>query len=249
MGISAVIVEDEPLARQTLRDFVGETPWLDLIGEAEDGLTAVRLIDEVKPDLVFLDVEMPELSGLEALKRIQHKPAIIFTTAYDTYAVPAFELEALDYLLKPFGRERFHRTLERVKRRLLDSQVETQAQFVRERMAQASDASEPLERVFVRERDYLLPLQVNDIIRLEANDDYTVIHVAGKRFLVSITLHDFEKRLNPVRFRRVHRSTIVNLDQVRSMEQQDRRFLLRMSDGSEVLTSRAGSKGLKDLIA
>lgn len=248
MGISAVIVEDEPLARQTLRDFVGEIPWLDLIGEAEDGLTAVRLIDELRPGLAFLDVEMPELSGLEALKRIQHQPAIVFTTAYENYAVPAFELEALDYLLKPFGRERFHRTMERVKRRLLD-QIEAQTQLVPDRVARAFDESEPLERVFVRERDYLLPLQVNDIIRLEADGDYTAIHVAGRRFLVSITMHDFEKRLNPARFWRVHRSTIVNLDQVRSMEQQDRRFLLRMSDGSEVMTSRAGSKGLKNLIA
>src|SRR5690242_20507290 len=116
--VRALIVDDEPLARRTLRDIVADVPWLDCVGEAETGARAVSMIDALTPDLVFLDIEMPELNGLQVLDRISHEPAVIFTTAYDRYAVSAFELEALDYLLKPFGRERCLAALERVRRAL-----------------------------------------------------------------------------------------------------------------------------------
>src|SRR5215471_854675 len=115
--IRAVIVEDEPLGRQTIKDFVADESWLKIVGEAADGNQAVELIDELRPDLVFLDVKMPGLTGLEVLQRVKHDPEIVFTTAYSEQAVTAFELEALDYLLKPFGRERFRKVLERVQRR------------------------------------------------------------------------------------------------------------------------------------
>ena len=121
MAVRTLIAEDEPLARETLRAFVSETGWLSLVGEATDGRTAARLIDELRPDLVLLDVQMPELSGVEALMRARHEPAVVFTTAHDSYAVAAFELGALDYLLKPFGRERFNRAMERVRARLAAS--------------------------------------------------------------------------------------------------------------------------------
>ena len=116
MKTRAVIVEDEPIARRRLQDLVAEIDWIECVGEAADGLTAVSVIDQLRPDLVFLDIEMPELSGLEVLGRIHHDPAIVFTTAYDRFAVAAFELEAVDYLLKPFGRDRLLAALERVRR-------------------------------------------------------------------------------------------------------------------------------------
>src|SRR5262250_834570 len=122
--IRAVIVEDEPLARQTIKDFVANEPWLRIVGEAIDGKQAVELIDELRPDLVFLDVKMPGLTGLEVLQRVKHDPEIVFTTAYSEQAVTAFELEALDYLLKPFGRERFRKVLERVQRRFANIETE-----------------------------------------------------------------------------------------------------------------------------
>jgi two-component system LytT family response regulator len=114
--IRALIAEDEPLARRHLKELLADVTWLECVGEAADGRAAVELIDSAEPDLVFLDIEMPELSGLQVLERITHRPAVIFTTAYDRYAVSAFELEALDYILKPFGRERLHTALERVPR-------------------------------------------------------------------------------------------------------------------------------------
>src|ERR1043166_7438290 len=118
MAIRALIVEDEPLARLTLRELIARVDWLELVGEATDGHAAVRLIDELRPDLVLLDVQLPELGGLEVLRAIRHQPAVVFATAYDRYAVTAFELEALDYLLKPFGRGRFEAMLARVQRRI-----------------------------------------------------------------------------------------------------------------------------------
>src|SRR5438132_11961564 len=152
-SIRALIVEDEPLARQTIKDFVQGQDWLKIVGEAADGDSAVTLIDELHPDLVFLDVKMPGLTGLQVLESIKHDPEVVFTTAYDDHAVTAFELEALDYILKPFGRERFRQMLARVKRRLTDSN-ETAKPSVRERAQHAlqTKPTEYLVRLFVRDR-------------------------------------------------------------------------------------------------
>src|SRR6266853_800579 len=125
--IRALIVEDEPLARQTIKDFLQSEDWLTVVGEAADGDNAVILIDDLRPDLVFLDVRMPGLTGLQVLENIKHDPAVVFTTAYDDHAVTAFELDALDYILKPFGRERFRQMLARVKLRLTDSDETAEA--------------------------------------------------------------------------------------------------------------------------
>ncbi|HEY0019763.1 MAG TPA: LytTR family DNA-binding domain-containing protein [Longimicrobium sp.] len=248
MVVRALIAEDEPLARRTLREFAGELEWLQVIGEAADGAEAVRLIDALAPDLVFLDVQMPELSGLEVLRRIRHDPEVVFTTAHDGYALAAFEMEALDYLLKPFGRERFRAAAERVRRRLAAAAPEPPR--TRERAA-ALDEAGPLERIFVRHRDRVVPVRVEDIARLEAADDYVTVHAGGQRYLVSLALADLERRLDPRRFRRVHRSHIVNLDHVVSLRPYDdpRRFVITLRDGGEVLASRAGSLELRDLIA
>lgn len=246
MVVRALIAEDEPLARRTLREFAGELDWMQVVGEAADGAEAVRMIDALAPDLVFLDVQMPELSGLEVLRRIRHDPEVVFTTAHDGYALAAFELEALDYLLKPFGRERFRTAAERVRRRL--AAVGPPPPPASERVAALNG---PLERIFVRHRDRIVPVRVEDIARLEAADDYVTIHAGGQAYLVSLALSDLERRLDPARFRRVHRSHVVNLDHVVSLRPYDdaRRLVLSLRDGSEVLASRAGSLELRDLIA
>jgi two-component system LytT family response regulator len=232
MSTRAVIIEDEPFARQTLREFLSEVDWIELIGEADNGPDAVRLLDRLRPQLVFLDVQIPEFSGLRVLEQIDYEPAVIFTTAHDQYAVRAFEFGAVDYLLKPFGRARFRKTIDRVRSRL-----------------ESVGESEKLTRLFVRDRERILPLSIDDISRLESSDDYVVVYAKGRRFMVGLTLNEFERRLPADRFRRVHRSHIVNLDLVISIEPFDRRLLLRMSDGSEVLASRAASQLLRDMIA
>jgi len=246
MVVRTLIVEDEPLARQTLRQLVGETTWLEFVGQAADGLSAVQEINQLKPELVFLDIELPEMNGLQVLERISYQPEVVFTTAYDNYAHSAFELDALDYLLKPFGRERFRQTLERVYRRL---SVEKQkgltgvATVERARNAlQPRDERTPVTRLFVREGDMLLPITVKNIIRLEACDDYTAVYVDGRRYLIHLGLREFTARLDPEKFLSVHRSHTVNLDHVKAAEEFDRRVVLYMSDGSEVTASRSGAQ-------
>ncbi len=243
MIIRTLIIEDEPLARQTLREFVAEIDWLALVGEAGDGRTAVSLIDALQPDLIFLDVQIPEISGLEVLNRVTHQPSVIFTTAFDKYAVNAFELEASDYLLKPFGRARFQASIERVRRRLLEKTAE-QSPSNRARQPQQTT----LTRLFVRVRDSIVPLKIDDISRFEADDDYVKVFSGNRFYLINQTLGEIESRLDHSRFCRVHRSTIVNLEFVERVESQDRRLLMILKDKTEILASRSGSQTLRKLI-
>jgi two-component system LytT family response regulator len=249
--IRALIVEDEPLARRTLREIIAEVPWLELVGEAETGTHAVEMIDALAPDLVFLDIEMPELSGIEVLGRVSHAPAVIFTTAYDRYAVSAFELEALDYLLKPFGRERCLAALERARRVLplgATSNGVPLAPPVVERARSVVSDTGPLTRLFVRDRDRIVPVAAVDIERLEAADDYVEVHTKVRSYLVYLTLNDFERRLDPERFIRVHRAHIVNLDFVKQLVPFDgSRMQVEMRDGTKILASRTRSKELRQL--
>lgn len=248
-SVRALIVEDEPLARQTIKDFLQGEDWLKVIGEAADGDRAVALIDDLRPDLVFLDVRMPGLTGLQVLESIKHDPEVVFTTAYDDHAVTAFELEALDYILKPFGRERFRQMLTRVKLRLIGTHEDNEPS-VRERALNALKTKpvEHLQRLFVRDRrGRLVQVRAAEITRLVGADDYVELHAGEKSYLVKITLNEFAQRLDPNRFRRIHRSAIVNLDHVVSCEPIDRRWRLKLSDGAEVVASRSGSQTLRDL--
>jgi len=252
MAVRALIVEDELLSRRILTDFAVDVGWLDIIGEATDGRLAVQMINKLQPDLVFLDVRLPKLTGLQVLERVRYEPAIVFTTAYDRYAIAAFELEALDYLLKPFTRARFHQAMERARQRLTVKREAANVPPLRERAAwalQHHEIFEPLRRMFVRDaRGKIIHLRIDDVSRLVAADDYVEVHAHKSSYLVHLTLTDLEQRLDPKRFRRVHRSAIVNLDHVVSCEPIERRLLLKLRDGSEVSTSRAGSQNLQDLI-
>jgi two-component system, LytTR family, response regulator len=249
LQVTSLIVEDEPLARKTLRDLVNETPWLTLVGEVADGKSAVHKINELAPQLLFLDIDLPELNGLQVLERISSQPHVVFTTAHDKYAVSAFEFDALDYLLKPFGRERFQQTLERVRRRLAvtNGPAPSQNQLERATHALTSNKGTCLSRIFVRDGDVMLPIAVRDILRLEACDDYTAIYIAGRKYLVHVTLSEFTARLDPESFLRVHRSHTVNLNHVTSAEEFDRRLILYISDGSEVTASRSGTQEFRRL--
>jgi two-component system, LytTR family, response regulator len=241
----AVVVEDEPIARAQLRDLLGDVDWIDCVGEAADGHSAVALIDDAQPDLVFLDIEMPEFNGLEVLRRLKHDPAVVFTTAYDKFAVAAFELEAIDYLLKPFGRDRLLAALERVRRAVRDPADEPVARRAGDAMEQLK-AGGPLTRILVRDRGRIVPIAVSEIERLEADDDYVAVHTRGRRFLVYLNMNEFEARLDAQRFLRVHRSHIVNLDHVAAMEPYDAtRLVIQMRDGARIVASRTRSRELR----
>ena len=222
--IKVLICEDEPLARETLRDFIHEQPQLLLVGEAGDGAQALKLIRALQPDLVFMDIQMPELTGLEVVRQLVVVPPLIFTTAYDQHAVTAFELNAVDYLLKPFTQER--------------------AQAAHS--ALASDG--PLTRILVRDRGRIFPVAVADIEHLRSDLKYTQITAKGASYLVRMALTDLEARLDPQRFLRVHRNAIVNLDFVQSMKPDEQSQLqILMHDGTELLANREASKQLRDL--
>ena len=239
--VRTVIVEDEPHARASLREYATAVAWLDLVGEAADGAEAVKLIDGVKPDLVFLDVSLPELSGLDVIARIRHTPDVVFTTAYDRFALTAFEVGALDYLLKPFGRQRFESMLDRVRKRL---QVKVPAAD-RARVAFGS----PLRRLFARTRDGIEPIDVASIQHIRASGDYVDVFCGGRAHLRHMTLAELASRLDPEVFRQVHRSHSVNLDAIEKLVTFDqRRLMIRLKNGNEIVASRAGSESLRTLV-
>ncbi|MEW5915096.1 MAG: LytTR family DNA-binding domain-containing protein [Gemmatimonadota bacterium] len=245
----ALVVEDEAPARKRLVELLRRVDWIDCLGAAEDGDRAIALIDALRPDIVFLDIQLPGVSGLDVLKRVKHQPAVIFTTAYDRYAVSAFELEALDYVLKPFGEERLLTALRRARRALEDRDVEP----LRERAARAVAAGEaaagmePLGRFLVRDRGRLVPVDTHDIVRLEADDDYVRVYTRERNYLVYLTLNDFERRLDPGRFLRIHRTHMVNLDFVQQIVPLDGgRLQVEMRDGTKIAASRARSRALRD---
>jgi len=237
MALRTVVAEDEPLARQRLRRFVERDPRLVLVGEAESGTEAVELIDRLAPDVVFLDVQMPECTGLEVLERAAHRPAPVFTTAYPEYALRAFEVEAYDYLVKPFGWTRFQAAVDRVARRLAATPA-------------AAPAPAPyLERLFVRRRGEMVPVSMRDVHRIEGAGDYVTLCTDAGQVLADISLNELERRLDPACFRRVHRAHIVNLDHVSAIRPYDeRRLAVRFADGAEVVASRAGSQSLREMV-
>jgi two-component system LytT family response regulator len=242
--ISALIADDEPLARQQLRDLLAVVPWLQCIGEAADGLEALAAIERLQPQLVFLDIQMPGLTGLEVLARASHRPAVIFTTAYDRFAVTAFELHAVDYLLKPFGRQRFESAIARVRESIEQGGV----QDIETRARSAVNAEGRLARLFVRERGKIIPVSVGAIERMEARDDYVALYTATRRYLVRIPMNDLEAALDPTRFARIHRCHIVNLDAVICFTPTtDGRLQAELRSGVRILASRARSKGLRGL--
>ena len=235
--------EDEPLARDVLRDAIYAHPALRLVGEAADGASALQRITELRPEVVFMDIQMPEMSGLDVLRRLDYLPRIVFTTAYDGHAVTAFELHALDYLLKPFTRERFGAAVARV----LDSAAPGPA-ALDAALARADGAPARLERILVRDRGRIFPLSTGEIEYMKADSKYTVIVARGQHFLVRIGISELEAQLDPQRFIRIHRSALVNLDFVDSMRADEQSQLqILMRDGTSLGANREASKLLRDM--
>jgi two-component system, LytTR family, response regulator len=241
--LRAIIAEDEPQAVRNLREYLEPVDWIELVGTATGGTEAVRLVDRHEPDLLFLDVHLPELSGLEAVERMRHKPEIVFTTAYDRFAVAAFELGALDYLLKPFGADRFHQMLGRLRSRMEAAPATGSVERTRLALGKA-----PLRRLFARSGNRIVPIAVESIHRIQAAGDYVEVYTSAGMFLLKVSLMELRSRLDGERFRQVHRSHVVNLDHVRQMRPHDDRRLLIVLDGSgEVLASRSASEELRRL--
>jgi len=243
--IRALVAEDEPVARDTLCQLLAEVEWIECIGVAADGRSAVRLIDALEPDLVFLDVQLPELNGLGVLQEAHHQPAVVFTTAHDRYAVAAFEVQAIDYLMKPFGRRRLLQALDRVRERLAASRPRPQAP------APPLEPGPQILRLARTVRGELIPLRLDAATRFEAAGDYVEAHVHGERLLLRMSLGELEQVLDGRRFWRVHRSHLVAADAVKAVREHEdeRRLIVVLGDGTEIVASRAASRRLRELIA
>ena len=243
MKITTVVIDDEPVARAGLRAMLTAFDWVDVVGEAADGPAAIAAINSLKPELVFLDVQMPGMLGTDVARRIEHQPFIIFTTAYTQHAVTAFELSAVDYLLKPFGPARLAKAMERVR----SAVGEPAAEGVLERLSGVI-AGGPISRLFVRVGGALVPIAVDTVSRFEAAGDYVTAHVEKSRHIIHLSLNRLEERLNAERFLRVHRTHIVNLDHVRAFKRDSRGNLeAEMKDGTRLPVSRTRAQALRKL--
>jgi two-component system LytT family response regulator len=214
-----LIVDDEPLARKRIRRMLANEPDMSIVGEAADGLSAVSAINQLNPDLVFLDVQMPEMNGFEVIRAAgpRRLPALIFVTAYDSYALQAFETEALDYVLKPFDSLRFRESLQRARRRLGDQDRDRFSDQIRKLAERFGEEPKYLHRLAVRIEDRTLLLGVSEVDWLEAAGNYVCVHVGKQNHIVRDSLSHFEERLDPAHFARIHRSMVVNLDKIREL--------------------------------
>ncbi|HXE32411.1 MAG TPA: LytTR family DNA-binding domain-containing protein [Verrucomicrobiae bacterium] len=243
MKSSILIADDEPLARRTLRQHLLDLGWAGPIHEAHDGETAIAVANDQRPDLVFLDIVMPGATGLEVLKQLDYEPKVIFTTAYDQYAVTAFELGALDYLLKPFGRDR----LERVVRRA-QAALNASAAPLLSRAKESLEQTRTLSRIFVRDGNRIIPIPLASLEHIQGADDYVTICTATKKYLVSLRLSDFEGLLRGASFLKIHRSHLINLEYITSIEPYDAAHVqVVMKSGARIIASRTGSKRLRGL--
>jgi two-component system LytT family response regulator len=213
-SLRVVIVDDEPLARAVVREFLGAHPGIEVVAECANGFDAVKSVTELSPDLMFLDVQMPKLSGFEVLELLGRDVPVIFTTAYDQYALRAFEVHAVDYLLKPFSEERFAEALSRARARLLARDPMP----IDALLSAARPKQEPLQRVLIRDGAQVHVLPVDRIDYVEAQDDYVCFASEGKQYLKDQTLGGAEALLDPARFVRIHRSYLLNIDRIARVE-------------------------------
>ena len=235
-----VIADDEKAGRQLIKEYLSDYPDLVLVGEANKGVDAIKEINEFKPDLIFLDIQMPGKTGFEVLNYLDEIPKIIFSTAYDEYALKAFEVHAVDYLLKPYTKARFKTAIERL------SQDQNQLQALVQNVV-LNDSTFP-SRVLVQFNKKLVSIKVEDIVWVEAYGDYSKVHTGSNAFLSNYGISDLENKLNPDVFVRVHRSSIINLDQVKELDRYGKSYDVTMSNGEVVRVSRGYMDTLKKLI-
>jgi two-component system, LytTR family, response regulator len=250
--LRTVIIEDEEPARDLVKAYISTNENIELVGECQDGFTGVKAIMELKPDLIFLDIQMPKLTGFEMIELLDEVPEIIFTTAYDQYAIKAFELSAVDYLMKPFSRDRFNEAVSKVLSRI-ESRAETEkTERIKNKNIEnftnlKKESIEQVERLFVKTGTKIDVVPVETIIKIEAQDDYVEIYTKDKRYLKNDTMNYLEKVLPPKIFSRVHRSHIINLNHIDKIEKYGKEsYIVKLKDGSTVNVSKSRIKDLKN---
>lgn len=251
MSIRAVIVDDEPLARERIRSLVGQEPDLEVAGEAGDGQAAVELIRREKPDLVFLDVQMPGLDGFGVLQALGEAvpPAVIFVTAYDQYALQAFDVHALDYLLKPFNSRRFKKAVLRARTELTREHTPEVNERLLSLLEGLRSGRRPPERIVLKSAGRVSFLKVDEVDWVEAEGNYVRLHVGAHSHLLRETMKNIESRLDPDRFIRIHRSTIVNTDRIKELHPLFHgEYAVILRDGTRLTASRGPDNKLRRLL-
>jgi two-component system, LytTR family, response regulator len=240
MSINCLIIDDEQLARELLKEYIQQIPEITIIGEAAKGKDAVEMIDELKPDLIFLDVQMPGMTGFDVLDDITHDPYVIFTTAYDQYAIRAFEKNAVDYLLKPLDEERFRLAVRRAMERMRLEQNNV-GELLRNMKTENKTSYD--SHIFVQKSEKLINLPIEEIMFLEASGDYTILTTKADQFVSSSGIGKLEEILNPDIFIRVHRSTIININFLKEIEKHfNGGMIVKMQSGKSFPVSRTYAK-------
>lgn len=247
--LRTVIIEDEAPARDLVKAYIKSNDNIELVGECQDGFSGVKKIMETKPDLIFLDIQMPKLTGFEMIELLDDVPEIIFTTAYDQYAIKAFELSAVDYLMKPFSRERFNEAVDKVVQRL-KARSKTEEKSVSKNIETFTNLKkeevEEIERIFVKTGTKIDVVPVETIVRIEAQDDYVEIHTSEKKYLKNDTMNYLEKVLPHNTFTRVHRSHIINMNHIEKIEKYGKEsYVVVLKEGGTVNVSKSRIKDLK----
>jgi len=245
MKLKTIIIEDEEPARNIVKLYLANYDSIDLIGEYADGFSGVKAINELKPDLIFLDIQMPKLTGFELLELIEHRPEIIFTTAYDQFALRAFELNAVDYLMKPFEKRRF---LEAVKK-AVDKIRSGSGNNVpaNQLLAQKPELPAPVNRIVVRKANSINIIPVDQVRYVEAQDDYVMIYHAAGKALKQQTMKYYEENLPKSDFVRIHRTYIVNVAEIKQIEPYGKdNHVAILNSGEKLPVSRSGYKHLKE---
>ncbi len=244
--LKTLIIEDEQPAIDLLQYYLKDFKEVKIEGVCKDGFEGLKAINELKPDLVFLDIQMPKLTGFELIELLEHKPMIVFTTAYDDFAIKAFEVNAIDYLLKPFSTDRLKQAIEKVIEHK-QSPESTPPDYQQLSEYNVSKPNAPLKRIVVKKNHQIKLIPAEDIFYLEAQDDYVMIYTKDERFIKQATMKYFESGLDADKFVRIHRSYIVNIDEMQQLEPYEKEsYLAILKNGAKLKISKTGFKNLKE---
>lgn len=245
--IKVIIIDDEPLARGLVKEYLSSYTDIEVMAECNDGFEGLKAINEHQPDLVFLDIQMPKINGFEMLELLDQPPAVIFTTAFDEYAIRAFDNHAMDYLLKPFSKERFDKAV--VKWKDMFAQKNTRPEM-KEVIESAANSPLQRERIVVKSGSSIIVIPVDDILYLEAADDFVKIHTRKGQWLKNKTMAHFEQQLDTNRFIRVHRSYMVNISEITRLDPYEKdSHILLLKSGANIPVSKTGMVKLKEILS
>ena len=244
--IKALLIDDEPLARSIVREYLQNYPDIEIVQECNDGFEGVKAIQQHQPELIFLDIQMPKINGFEMLELVEEHSSVIFTTAFDEYALKAFETHAIDYLLKPFSKDRFDKAIQKWREQYSSENAKKKTDALLENTSQQPEQS---QRVVVKTGSKIRIIPVHDILYFEADDDYIRIHTADGSFLKKKTMQYFEQTLNSSQFVRVHRSYIIQVAYLTRIDQENgEHHTAILKNGAKVPLSRTGYPKLKEVL-